>query len=144
MFDLAMAVSLVACVIRCLRLRFVIGAACGLAALATLGAATHSALESGLLRGQFGIAMGAFFIGPSAVNHPSPLPGVGVPAATGVVTGLLTALPAWFAGGRAADAAYGDASRAWGRIQLAFWAAFSFGAIRLVSALAFAALEGGV
>jgi hypothetical protein len=144
MFDLAMALSLVACVIRSLRLRFPIGAACALAALATLFAATASAIQSGLLRGQFGIAMGAFFIGPSAVNHPSPIPGVGVPTVTGVISGLLTGIPAWRAGRRAAGAAYGDASRAWGSVQLAFLAAFTFGAIRLVTALAFSALEGGV
>lgn len=136
MFDLALAMTLVVCLVRSVRVRFGLGIACAIGVLSLVGCATASALGSGLLRGHFGTAVGVFFVGPSAVPHGGAL---GNPLVVAGASCVATGLAAMVAG-RAAAALPPDVAERWGRVELSFVAAFTFGAIRLLTALLFAAL----
>jgi hypothetical protein len=138
-FDLAMTFALASCLVRSVRARFTVGVVSALGIATLLGVAAVGALRSGLLRGHFGTAMGVFFVGPSGVPHAGLF---GDPLLVGALVCAMTAVPAVWAGRAASRRPPGEGAEQWGRAHLAFLAAFTFGAIRLVTALLFRALGG--
>jgi hypothetical protein len=138
-FDAALAVTLVICLVRSARLRFVLGVGCTLLAMFVLGTAALGALRSGLIRGYFGTVMGVFFVGPSAVPHDALF---GHPLVVPMVSCATAATAAVVSGRIASRLPNGQDASRWGRTQLGFVAVFTFGAIRLVTALLFAAVGG--
>lgn len=132
-----MTLALASCLLRSVRVRFAVGIVSALGVAFVLGVAALGALRSGLLRGRFGTAMGVFFVGPSGVPHAGLF---GDPLLVGALVCAMTAVPAVLAGRAAARRPPGEGAERWGRAHLAFLAAFTFGAIRLVTALLFRAL----
>lgn len=136
-----MTLALASCLLRSVRVRFAVGIVSALGVAFVLGVAALGALRSGLVRGRFGTAMGVFFVGPSGVPHAGLF---GDPLLVGALVCAMTAVPAVLAGRSASRRPPGEGAERWGRAHLAFLAAFTFGAIRLVTALLFRALGGTI